>query len=321
MTSRMALAAFVCAAALCGTIPARAQVTLSQTRFEAGQNYAAFFKLGKGCGASPTVSLEISIPDDVLVLRTPEKLGWRLSAKRVALAPPVHTEGGDIKERIVSVTWRGRLDANAPDQFGLFLKLPIRTGRLYFPAVQQCEGERIAWTGAADGHAYPNAHPAPFLDLIAATAPATAMAGPIMLERAWSPATPPGATTAAVYLTIMNHGSAPDTLVGGSTPAADSVQVHQMSMANGIMTMREMKDGLAIPSGATVTMDPSQHYHLMLVGVKEPLKRGSRYPITLDFAKAGRATIEVDVAAIGARTPDGASNSGGTAMPGMHHQQ
>jgi periplasmic copper chaperone A len=150
-------------------------------------------------------------------------------------------------------------------------------------------------------------------------APGSVTAGSLMIEQVWGPATPPGADTAAAYLTVMNHGNAADTLIGGSMPVAGTVQVHQMSMANGIVTMRQMKDGLPIPAGATVSMDPSQHYHLMLIGVAQPLKQGSSFPLTLSFAKAGKVKVDVVVAALGARAPSGDAKASGMNMPGIHH--
>ena len=60
--------------------PAGAQIVLSQPSFEAGRNYAAFFKVEKGCQGSPTTALSVQIPYGVIVLDTPEKPGWTVSA-------------------------------------------------------------------------------------------------------------------------------------------------------------------------------------------------------------------------------------------------
>jgi copper(I)-binding protein len=139
------------------------------------------------------------------------------------------------------------------------------------------------------------------------------MAGDIMIEQPWSPATPRGAATAAAYMTIMNHGGSADTLLGGTSPAG-KFDIHQMSMANGVMTMRPVSGGVTIPPRSTVTLGPQGGYHFMLSGLKAPLVEGTRVPVTLIFSKAGQVPIELSVAAIGARAPAGTG-----AMPGMNH--
>ncbi|HXJ01005.1 MAG TPA: copper chaperone PCu(A)C [Micropepsaceae bacterium] len=285
---------------------ATAQIVLSQPRFEAGQKFAAFFKVQHGCGESPTVALRVQMPADVTVLDTPQKPGWNLGIER-------------DKGRITAVTWRGRLDAKTVDQFGLLVNLPPHEGALYFPSTQQCEKGEARWidipAAGQNGH---SAHPAPMLQLTAATTPASYMAGNIMIEQVWSTATPGGARTGAAYMTITNHGTVPDTLLGGSSPVAGGFEIHQMSMANGIMTMRPEAGGIAIPAGAMVTLGPQANYHVMLTGLKEPLKEGTHVPATLNFAKAGAVQVELAVAPIGARAPAGASGTMG-AMPGMDH--
>lgn len=143
---------------------------------------------------------------------------------------------------------------------------------------------------------------------MAADASAVFTAGDITVRQPWSRATPPGAPTAVGYLTLTNHGSAPDTLLGGTTPAAAKVEVHTMTKSNGVMTMRALPRGLTIAPGQTVTMKPEGAYHLMLVGVKTALKAGATIPITLDFAKAGKLTAQFPVAGLGATMPPGHAN-------------
>jgi periplasmic copper chaperone A len=56
----------------------------------------------------------------------------------------------------------------------------------------------------------------------------------IEVDQPWSTATPPGASVAAGYMTIENTGTEPDVLTGASTPVAGKVEVHQMTMDNGV---------------------------------------------------------------------------------------
>ena len=110
----------------------------------------------------------------------------------------------------------------------------------------------------------------------------------IRIADAWCPPTPPGAPTAAGYLTITNSGSAPDRLVGESSPAAATVQLHSMTTRGQIMRMRAVTDGLAVAAGQVRTVQPGGEVHLMLIGLKRPLRIGEHIPVVLTFARAGR---------------------------------
>jgi periplasmic copper chaperone A len=135
-------------------------------------------------------------------------------------------------------------------------------------------------------------------------------AGDLVITQAWSRATPGGAKVGGGYLTIENKGSAPDRLMGGSADVADKVQVHEMAMNNGVMTMRPLDKGLVIEPGKTVKLAPGG-YHLMLLDLKSPLKQGDKLPVTLEFEKAGKVALSLDVQSIGAQAPAGADGSGG----------
>ena len=136
-----------------------------------------------------------------------------------------------------------------------------------------------------------------------------AAAGPsgVEIEGAWIAATPPGATTAAGYVTIVNHGPASDRLTGGYTAVAAQVVPHHMSTAGGIMRMRPMTGGLPIAAGAKVALSPGGD-HLMLMGLKSPLAAGRHVKVTLQFTRAGPVTADFPVRA--------AAPGGG--MGGMH---
>ena len=114
--------------------------------------------------------------------------------------------------------------------------------------------------------------------------------GALTISGAWSRPTPPGAPTAVGYLTITNHGPAPDRLVGAESPAATSLTLHSMSMTGGIMRMRPMPEGLVIPPGASVSLDPTG-YHLMFEGLNHQLQSGDHVFATLHFEHAGLAMI------------------------------
>jgi copper(I)-binding protein len=123
--------------------------------------------------------------------------------------------------------------------------------------------------------------------------------GQLVVEAPWARATPGGAQVGGGYLKITNMGKESDRLIGGSLPVATSVEVHQMTMSNGVMKMRRMEHGLDIKPGETVELKPGS-YHLMFNGLRESLKQGQTIKGTLQFEKAGFIEVEFQVAPIGA---------------------
>lgn len=120
----------------------------------------------------------------------------------------------------------------------------------------------------------------------------------IVVEHPWARATPGGAKTGAAYLSLINHGSSSDRLLGATTPVADKVQFHSTSEENGVSRMREMHT-VEISPGAKLTFSPGG-MHIMMVGLKQPLKEGQTLPLTLTFEKAGKVDVTVSVAKVGA---------------------
>ena len=140
-----------------------------------------------------------------------------------------------------------------------------------------------------------------------------AKAGDLVITQAWSRATPGGAKIAGGYLTIENKGATPDRLISGSGDIAGKVEIHEMAMNNGVMTMRPLDKGLTIEPGKTVKLAPGG-YHLMLMDLKNPLKQGEKVPLTLEFEKAGKVTLSLDVEGVGAQAPAGADHPAGGHM-------
>lgn len=132
------------------------------------------------------------------------------------------------------------------------------------------------------------------------TAPAAARLGDLEISAAFARATLPGAKTGGAYVTVTNHGAAPETLVGASSPVAGHVGLHAMSMDGQVMKMRELPEGIAIPAGKTVAMAPDG-LHMMLEQLHQPLVEGKAIAVTLDFARAGSITVDVPVLGIAAK--------------------
>ena len=143
----------------------------------------------------------------------------------------------------------------------------------------------------------------------------------VEVTKAWARATPGKSTIGAAYATVT--APAGDKLIGAATPVAGSAQIHEHSMENGIMKMRQV-DAVPLPAGQAVTLSPGG-YHIMLMDLKAPLVAGQSFPLTLTFEKAGTVEAMVTVGGVGASGPaDGHDmqhmdmdhmNMGGTAGP------
>ena len=118
--------------------------------------------------------------------------------------------------------------------------------------------------------------------------------GTLHIGDPWIRATPNAAPTAAGYLTVTNRGRTADRLLGGTSPLAEAIEPHTMSMNGGVMRMRLASGGFEIAPGATLTLAPGGN-HLMLIGPRRLLKPGERVPATLRFARAGAVTLEFAV--------------------------
>ena len=118
----------------------------------------------------------------------------------------------------------------------------------------------------------------------------------IIISDPWSRATPPVAETGAVYLTLRNQGAGDDRLLGAGTPLAERAELHTHLMQDGVMMMRPV-DFIDVPAKTRVRLEPGG-LHVMLIGLQKPLAAGERYPLTLNFARAGSVTVSVEVRAL-----------------------
>lgn len=125
--------------------------------------------------------------------------------------------------------------------------------------------------------------------------------GDIQVRHPWARATPPGATVGAGYLEIRNNGRTADRLVGAVSPVAERVELHLTTRNGEVMKMREAQR-LDVPARQRLALRPGGP-HLMLVGLKKPLAKGDRVPLTLRFERAGELTIELEVQAADSRKP------------------
>jgi copper(I)-binding protein len=129
----------------------------------------------------------------------------------------------------------------------------------------------------------------------------------IEIEHPFARATAVTAKTGAAYFTIVNSGASDDRLIAASSPVAEKSELHTTIDDNGVMKMRPLA-AIVVKAGERVELKPGG-MHLMLTGLKAPLKVGQSFPLTLTFEKAGPVTVTVGVEKAGAAS--------GHDMPGM----
>lgn len=117
--------------------------------------------------------------------------------------------------------------------------------------------------------------------------------GAIRIDHPWARPTVTGQPAGGGFVVLHNGANTTDRLLAVQTPAAERVELHHMQMDGDVMRMRQV-DAIDLPAGATVRLEPGG-LHLMLVGLKAPLKGGSRVPLTLRFEKAGELTVELAI--------------------------
>ena len=123
---------------------------------------------------------------------------------------------------------------------------------------------------------------------------------PVTVSAAWARATAPGMAVAAVYLTLVG-GTAADRLVGAETSRAGMAQIHVVSAAEGMARMRQT-EGVDVPARKSVALAP-QGTHIMLMDLPRPLVAGEHFPLTLQFERAGKLDVSVEVRTPGAAPP------------------
>ena len=139
-----------------------------------------------------------------------------------------------------------------------------------------------------------------------------ANASSVMIMKAFARASAtPTAQTGAAYVSLMNHGEA-DRLVSVSTTAAKSAEIHKSEVVDGVMKMTPV-EALDLPMHGTLEMKPGG-YHVMLMGLTQPLKKGDEIEIVLTFEKAGEVKARVPVGEVAAgsmdHSMDGSSDTG-----------
>lgn len=130
---------------------------------------------------------------------------------------------------------------------------------------------------------------------VASVQAAEVKAGALSIDEVWARAS--AGSTSGVFLTIRNDGDA-DRLVAITSKAAGAAELHTTTKEGDVMKMRQV-DGLDIPAHGSVALQPGG-YHIMLLGLKSPLKAGATVPLSLQFKKAGNVEVVASVRKLGA---------------------
>lgn len=299
---------------------ALAHVTFEKPEAAPGASYKAVLRIGHGCDGTATTGLSVEIPEGLVAVKPMPKAGWKLTTQTGAYATPVTVQGQTLESGARNINWAGgKVQDSEYDEFVFIGQLgDVKPGSaLYFPVVQTCEKGENRWVETPkDGQAM--RFPAPVLKISGAKVQEAAAVtlGPIRIEQSWARATPGGSTIGGAYLRITNTGSTPDRLVSGQTGIAERFELHEMSMTDGVMKMRPLTKGITLAPGQSVELRPGG-LHVMLVGLKQPLKAGENFTSVLQFEKAGTVSVNFVVQPIGAGAP--AAMGGG--MPEMDHSQ
>ncbi|MBT3766463.1 MAG: copper chaperone PCu(A)C [Rhodospirillaceae bacterium] len=128
-----------------------------------------------------------------------------------------------------------------------------------------------------------------------------ATASELEISNAFARASAGPARNGAVFLTVKNHAKQADVLLSAKTDVAKKAQLHGHTMKDGMMHMSQVKGGISIPSNGMAELKPGG-YHVMLMGLKSPLKKGGKFMLRLTFKNAGEKTIHVPILGVGAKS-------------------
>lgn len=135
-------------------------------------------------------------------------------------------------------------------------------------------------------------------------------AGDIEIARPWSRAAPEGAKVAGGYVVLKNQGPAADRLVAVTAEIARKTEIHEMAVdGKGVMTMRPLAEGLEIPAGGDVSLEPGG-LHIMFMGLERTPKQGETFKGTLTFEKAGKVDVEFSVDSMAGKQAGHGSHGG-----------
>lgn len=296
---------------------ALAHASIAPKTAETGATIKAAITVPHGCDGAATTDVIVKLPEGFVGAKPQAKAGWTIAITKGAYAKTYSLHGKDVSEGPLEIHWSGgNLADDTFDEFTIRGSVQgLEAGAVIpFVTTQLCGTTgTVAWDQVAAEGQDPHSleHPAPTLTIAASADPhaahgampmAPVTLGDLELSGPFTRATLPGAKVGGGFLTILNSGKTDDRLVSATSPAAKDVQIHEMKMEGEVMQMRQLTDGLVIPAGSTVTLQPGG-LHIMFMGINAPFAQGATVPVTLTFEKAGTVTLDLQVEAVGADAP------------------
>lgn len=329
MTTKTLIAALTLAASTMAglSLPASdaaAHASLETGQATAGSMYKAVMRIPHGCEGQPTIALTIDLPEGVIAAKPMPKPGWKVETVWGAYGKTYDYYGTPMSEGVRQIRWSG---GSLPDDFfdefvfRARLSADLADTTVAFATTQFCpDGADVAWTELAAPGQDPHdlTRPAPILTVAAKqdmtghghAGMQVAQAGGIVVEAPFARASAGPVKNGATYLTLKNEGGEPDRLIAVRAPVADRLELHTHLHENGVMKMRHI-DAIVIPAGGMTMLKPGGD-HIMMMGLKAPLKEGNSFPLTLVFEKAGEITVDVGIGGVGAMQGRGDNSHHGT---------
>jgi copper(I)-binding protein len=115
----------------------------------------------------------------------------------------------------------------------------------------------------------------------------------VTVDDAWRRTSPAVAANAAFYM-VIEGGSDADTLVSADAAACGLTELHVSVMTDGVMSMQHLPDGIDVPAGETVMLEPGS-FHVMCIDRQQEFVAGASIPLTLEFAGAGTIDVNVEI--------------------------
>ncbi len=121
----------------------------------------------------------------------------------------------------------------------------------------------------------------------------------VMVKDAWARARTAKAKVGGAFMVLHNMGKEDDRLISATSPISSRTEIHTTKMTDGVMKMIQLKEGIEVKAGKMVALKPGS-YHVMFLGLKEPVTEGKEFPVTLTFERAGDVDVTITVKEAGA---------------------
>ena len=136
-------------------------------------------------------------------------------------------------------------------------------------------------------------HPLRFAALLVALAMPALAHAQVTISEAWVRGTVAGQRATGAFMKLVANDDV--ALVSAASPAAASVEIHEMKTEGGMMSMRQI-ERLPLAKGRTIVLSPGGH-HLMLMGLAKSVAAGDKIPLALTFEDRNGKRVTIDVTA------------------------